>query len=288
VEKESPDHPPPQLDQPAAGRPVESAATPPAPVHETTWQRLKKYLEAVLPKPLAAIFTYSLGTVAIFAGAVFLTILLLPLLSIASLKVAVKFLPDPMDTWLRSNFVSAIHTGYDIDKVRKEIGEQASRDVLEKLSRNNKNLDYIQYLEFNLSKTDQAKEIPTRLRVGQRAEIFVRRSEVTFVHNPQDTTCSLAGPNGSDPVLSVSLERVLVVSLPPMTSPGKLGQVHLSKDWWAEYERKVRRDTSGSSDGELSIFFGKTPELNKAMSACTVLKVEATVAVFKEDSGAGV
>ncbi|MDP2323693.1 MAG: hypothetical protein Q8N51_06645 [Gammaproteobacteria bacterium] len=283
---ESSNFAPPQPTKNAAPVPVGSLVAPS--VALTTWQRLKQYLEEVLPKPLAGIFKYSLGRVVAYAGAVFLVVMMLPLLSILALNVTSRFLPDPAAKWLRLSFVSAIHSGYDIDRVREELKQQASADVLARLSHNNQSLDYIQYLEFNLTKADSAKEIPTRIHHGQRAEISVLRSEVGAVPNPADLTCSLAGLDGSAQVLSVLLDRFSILSVSNMTRPSRTGKIDLSKEWWAKNEGEVRTKTTVASNGDVSVFFQKTPEFDKAMPACAVLKVEAVVAVFKQEVKAGI
>jgi hypothetical protein len=257
------------------------------PAGPTTLQRLRKYLEDVLPGPFAALLKNGLGALAVWALVAFVLVWMQPLLSIVALSAVVKVLPAPASHWVHDNFVAAIQSGYDIDVVREVLKRETSADVLKKLSHNNESLDYVQYVEFYLTKRDRPKNIPARLHIGQRAEIQVQKSEVTQNPNSRDPNCALPDIGPDQAVLSVHLDGLRLLDLPTMHSTGREGQIHLQKKWWDENMKRVLAEPSIASDGIASVVFGKTPALDQAMTECTALKVEATVEVYKQDIAEG-
>jgi antitoxin component of RelBE/YafQ-DinJ toxin-antitoxin module len=265
------------MDEPVRGF-IAAGATQ-APLKE----RLRNYLQAVLPKPLEGILEHHLEKVALWAGLAFTAVLLMPLLSILALSLLVKLLPSAIGDWAHVNFVSAIHSGYDIDKVSERLKREASDDAVRRLVNNNMSLDYVQYVEFFLARTDQSKEIPIQLNMGQHAEITVRRNQI--VRNPEsrDPNCQLSDVPVSAPVLSVNFGRLSIASLPAMLMPGPNGDISLSKDWWAQNLNRVKAETSHASGVIPMISFGKTADFEHSMTECTALKIEATVEVFKVD-----
>jgi len=248
------------------------------------WQRIRDYLQLVLPKPLAAVLSTGLLPVAAWATAAFLLLALLPLLSILAQGLAFKLMPESWAQWSRSNILAAIHTGYGIDEVRENLKRDASADVLAKMQRNNESLDYVQYVEFFLTKGDQPKEIPASLRAGQQAKIIVRRSQIVSLPTA-GKDCVVPDVTSSQPVLSVSLDGFFIKSLPQMMAAGDLGRISLSKDWWKENLQRVKAETSISANGIASVLISKTPEFERQMNHCVALKVEVIVEVFKQDPG---
>lgn len=246
------------------------------------WQRIRDYLQIVLPKPLAAVLSTGLLPIAAWAVAAFLLLALLPLLSILAQSLAFKLMPDNWAKWSRDNILAAIHTGYGIDEVRENLKRDASADVLAKMQRNNESLDYVQYVEFFLTKKDQPKQIPASLREGQRAKIFVRRSQIVMLPDA-DKDCVV--PEVDGPILGVSLDGFPIKSLPQMEAAGELGLIALSKDWWKENLQRVKAETSISTNGIASVLISKTPELQRQMTRCVALKVEVIIEVFKQDPG---
>lgn len=248
------------------------------------WQRIKAYLQIVLPKPLAAVLSTDLLAVAAWAAIAFLLVALLPLLSILAQNLVFKLLPDDAAKWSRGNLLAAIHTGYGIDEVQEAVKRDASADVLAKMQRSNESLDYVQYVEFFLTKGDQPKEIPALLQAGQRAKIVVRRSQIVGLPGA-GKDCVVPDVPLSQHVLEVSLDGFFIKSLPQMVAAGELGRIALSKDWWTLNLQKVKAETSISSGGIGSVRISKTPEFERQMSDCVALRVEVIVEVFKQDFG---
>jgi hypothetical protein len=90
----------------------------------------------------------------------------------------------------------------------------------------------------------------------------------------------------SEPVLDVQLDGLKITSLAAMVSPGKMGEIALSKSWWDENLKRARSEAT-TADGIAAVRFGKTPAFEQRMTPCTALKVEATVEVYKRDMGTG-
>lgn len=250
----------------------------------SVWQRVKAYLQIVMPKPLAAVLSTDLLAIAAWAAVAFVLVALLPLLSILAQNLALRLLPDNAANWSRDNILAAIHTGYGIDEVKEALKRDASADVLAKLQRSNESLDYVQYVEFLLEKGDQPKEIPTSLQAGQRAKILVRRSQ--FVPLPgAGSDCVVPDLAPSQHVLGVSLDGYFIKSLPQMVAAGEAGRIALSKDWWDLNLQKVKAETSISASGIGAVRISKTPEVERQMRDCVALRVEVIVEVFKQDPG---
>jgi hypothetical protein len=248
------------------------------------WKRVREYLLEVSPKWVSKLFAYGLAKAAAWAALAFLVVLLLPHLSVWSVSFVSWVLPEPAGKAVRDAYVTGIHKGYDIDKVREQLKDEASKDALAKLQTNNESLDYVQYVEFYLARGDQAKEIPASLRLEQRAKIVVRRSQVVRLADAGDVACAVTEVGTSEPVLDVQLDGMRVASLPAMSSPGRLGEINLSKRWWAENLKKAQAEPT-IADNIASVRFGKAPAFEQRMTPCTALKVEATVEVFKRDVG---
>lgn len=248
------------------------------------WQRIKAYLQIVLPKPLAAVLSTDLLAIAAWAVAAFFLVALLPLLSILAQNLVFKLLPDNAAKWSRDNLLAAIHAGYGIDEVRETLKRDASADALAKMQRNNESLDYVQYVEFLLTKGDHPKEIPASLRAGQRAKIWVRRSELVSLPGAA-SDCSLPALLPSDHAVGVSIDEYFIRALPLMRDAGNRGRIELSKDWWTENLQKVKAATGISGSGIASVRISKTSVLENKMEDCVALKVEVIVEVFKQDPG---
>jgi len=248
------------------------------------WQRIKACLQFVLPRPVASVLSTDLLAMAAWAALAFLFVALLPLLSILAQNLIFKLLPDNAAKWSRGNLLAAIHTGYGIDEVRETLKKEASADVLANMQRNNESLDYVQYVEFFLTKGDQPKEIPASLHAGQRAKILVRRSQIVMQPDA-GKDCVVPDVPLSQHVLGVSLDGFFIKSLPQMVAAGELGRIALSKDWWTLNLQKVKAETSISAGGIGSVRFSKTPEFERQMGDCVALKVEVIVEVYKQDPG---
>jgi hypothetical protein len=154
------------------------------------------------------------------------------------------------------------------------------------LQRNNESLDYVQYVEFFLTKRDHPKAIPASLRAGQRAKIWVRRSELIRLPGaPSD--CVLPDLGNLEDAVDVSIDGFSVRKLPIMTDAGDRGRIELSKAWWTANLQKVNEHPSISSGAISSIRISKTSALDKEMKegkeGCAALKVEVIVEVFKQD-----
>ena len=252
-----------------------------------TRARISAYLKDELPKPISSLLKHGLGPLALYLSLAFSLVLFMPLLSIVSLSLVTKVLPEPMAKWSHENFVSAIHSGYDIDKVSKRLKEEAAKDVLNQLSTNNQTLDYVQYVEFYLSKADAPKEIPANLHLGQRAEITVRRNQLVKLDSAA-AACAVADIPASQPVLEVKLDTLRLASMSAGIALGTSGKIRLTKAWWKQNLASATAQPTIAEDGIASVVFGKVPEFEKVMTECTALKVEAVVAVFKRDVGEGI
>jgi hypothetical protein len=268
---------------------VDITTATPTPDTATTWERFTAYLEDVLPKPFAAIRKHGLGRLALWCAGGYALLVLLPVLSILALHLLLSPLPAAATQWVHEGFVAMIHTGYDIDKVSERLKKDAAADVLAKLASNNQTLDYVQYVEFYLTRRDAPKAIPTRLQVGQRADISVRRSQVVRNPDVKDPACAVPDVAPTQAVLSVMLGRLPVVDIGVMAEPGPQGQMHLTSAWWKAKAEQVRGDPTIEDDRIAAVSFGKTAAFEQAMTDCVALKVEATIEVFKQDpSKAGV
>lgn len=248
------------------------------------WKRFWQYLVEISPDWFSKLFHHGLGKAAGWASLAFVVVLLLPHLSVWAVSFVAWLLPEPAGKAVRDVYVQGIHKGYDIDQVREQLKIEASRDALAKLQVNNESLDYVQYVEFYLTRADQAKEIPASLRLEQRAKIVVRRSQVVRLADAGDAACVVTEVGTSEPVLDVQLDGMRVASLPAMAAPGRLGEINLSKRWWAENLKKAQAEPS-IADNIASVRFGKAPGFEQKMTPCTALKIEATVEVFKRDMG---
>lgn len=250
------------------------------------WERLLAYFEATAPAFIVQVFKQGLGKLAVGALLAFALVLFMPTLSVLAMDGVQAVLPKAAGTWLKDSVVSNIHRGYGIDEVREKLKKDAASDVLSKLNSNNKSLDYVQYVEFYLTKGDFPKQLPTSLLLGQRVNIKVRSVQV--VSAPGFTAaCERPDSGTAEPVLEVSLERYRIHSMPTMASADARGEINLTKGWWDKNLAAVKADTSIKEDGMVGVIqFSKAPEYEKKMNRCSALKIEATLEVFKQDLGA--
>ena len=262
---------------------IDSTTAATAADHTGPWPRLMAYLAAVSPKFIAEIFKQGLGNLAAGALFAFVLVLLLPTLSVLAMDGAESVLPQAAGAWLRDGVTRTIHRGYGIDEVRRTLKKEAANDVMAKLNSNNKSLDYVQYVEFYLTKGDYPKEIPANLLMGQHVEIKVRSVQVVSAPGFAGL-CERADIGTAETVLDVSLERYRVESMPAMAIADARGNVNLGKDWWDKYMPAVKAHPSIKQSGLIgTVQFSKSPDYEKKMSPCSALKVEATLEVFKQD-----
>lgn len=113
-----------------------TAATAPAAAPEASvggmplWKRVGHYLVKVSPNWASQLFAYGLGKAAGWVALAFLIVLLLPHLSVWSVSFVSWLLPEAAGKAVREMYVTGIHKGYDIDKVREQLKDEASKDAL--------------------------------------------------------------------------------------------------------------------------------------------------------------
>jgi hypothetical protein len=216
----------------------------------------------------------------------FMLALAMPVLSIGALWLSVKLLPAWAGKPLHDAVVETVYQGYAIDEVEKRVALKAAQHVIRQLKENNKSLDYVQNVEFILTKGDGTKAISAHLLVGQRANLTIRRSQVVPVSSgsgPADASCALPDLSGTD-VLQVRMGNLVLADLPSMSEADGRGNVPLDEAWWKNSQGKLPLAASrGGGDEVANVEFVKTPAFQKLMTPCTALRVEATLEVFKRD-----